>query len=90
LLRKDEKCLKIWQEMPMFMSWLPQILVQEYTKEYNEERIEYLKSLCPIHKFSYKKEGFYSGIKVDEKYIAKNSLYNKIVAPYKIIKNDNL
>ena len=83
LLRKDEKCKQIWQNMPMFMSWLPQILVQEYTKEYNEERIEYLKSLCPVHKFSYKKDGFYSGVKVDEKYISENSLYNRIVAPYK-------
>ena len=66
----------------MYMSWLPQILVQEYTKKYDAERINYLKTLCPVHKFSYKQNGFYSGIKIDESNLADDCLYKRIIAPY--------
>ena len=82
LVENDERGYKEWKEMPMFMSWLPQILVQEYTKEFNQERFDYIKQLCPVHKFSYKKDGFYSGIKLEEEYIAENSLYHMLVKPY--------
>lgn len=87
LIENDKKCRQIWENMPMYASWLPYLLVTEYTKAYDEERINYLKSLCPVHKFSYKTNGFYTGIKLDESSLAPDCLYKRIITKYE--KNEN-
>ena len=73
LVNYNQKCKEIWQKVPFRLNQTSKLLRIESYKEYNQKQIDYILSLSPIHKFSYKD---------DFSNLPKNCLFNKIVAPY--------
>ena len=81
LLEKDNKFKDIWDKVPIFLNWNTQLLLNEFTKDYNSRRIDYIKQLSNIHKLSYKKSIL--GVDLYD-YIAEDSYYNRLLDYYKI------
>ena len=55
LIENDVTCNKIWQKVPLYLNSIPKLLLEELSKSVvDKNRIEYIKSITPIHKLTYK------------------------------------
>lgn len=85
LTEEDKEFREMWEAMPMHISWLSQLLIQDVAKPNNESRVAYILSLSPIHKLTYKLDGFYHKVKLDK--VPENTFWNELISPYTKFEN---